>query len=227
MPCEMCLHVKEQQGKMFIDSEKMHSHSICSQELDKIIHERWKLSQLVCPKEWRATADKMCSAFKKPKGICWEQPTRKCRNGKDGLAPQNIPLQSWEDCKGLAGQCPDCTPAHFWACPAFEVITGMLGLPPWALLPPLWQRHVWCPHCIDAALAWTQPTMLWWLFPTRWPSFRIGSVPKSSYSKEPWDVSEAEKRQTATWSLHEGDGIVWAGDRVAGYAVNTGLRGPT
>lgn len=35
MPCEMCLHVREQQGKTFIDREKMHSHAICSQNLDK------------------------------------------------------------------------------------------------------------------------------------------------------------------------------------------------
>lgn len=51
-------------------------------------------------------------------------------------------------------------PVHFWVCPAFGVITRLLKLSPWALLPSPWQKHVWCPHCTDAALAWTEPTML-------------------------------------------------------------------
>lgn len=35
MPCEMCLHFKKQQGETLIDSEKMHTHAICSQDFDK------------------------------------------------------------------------------------------------------------------------------------------------------------------------------------------------
>lgn len=46
----------------------------------------------------------------------------------------------------------------------------MLKLSPWALLPSPWQKCIWCPHYIDAALAWTQPTILGWLIPQRWPS---------------------------------------------------------
>lgn len=166
----------------------------------------------------------MCSAFKKSKDTCWEQPARKCRNGNAGLAPGTshcshrktvmvISIMSWQ------------SPAHFWSCPAFGDITGMLGLPPWAALSFMWQRHAWCPHRVDAAVAWMQPTILGRLFLQRWPCFLTSCVPKSSYSQEPWDVFETEKQQTATWSLH-GGGIAWAADGVPVCAVNIGLHGP-
>lgn len=98
------------------------------------------------------------SAFKKPKDVCWEQPVRKGRNGNAGAASGNIPVTGRLQC--LSGYCPDWLLAHFCVCHAFGDITGILLLPPWALLLLPRHRCAWCPHRTDATLAWTQSTTM-------------------------------------------------------------------
>lgn len=167
----------------------------------------------------------MCSAFKKSKDTCWEQPARKCRNGNARLAPGTshcshrktvmvVSIMSWE------------SPAHFWSCPAFGDITGMLRLPPWAALSFMWQRQcLVSPSCrcccrLDSAY-----------HPGEVVPAEVAMLPHQLCSKiliQPralrcvWDWEAADCNLVSSW----GGGIACAADGIPVCAVNIGLHGP-